>query len=503
MNLSMGNWSVGRLVLILTLLLSIAAPGIAQEKTPKQIFKAYNDSVVTINVTTAKGKASGTGFFVKNSLLVATCLHVVDDATEIVVEGTKGKKWSVGSVYFDRFADAAILKLTVDSGRQPIPLGVYKSVEIGDNVCVIGNPLGFLDQTLSTGIVSAKRVDKRVNIIQTTAPSSEGSSGSPLIDSKGKAIGFIDSSFAEGQNLNIAISTEIMSRLWDTSPLPVKEFLASTAPSRKEKPTSEGKKEPNIAATKALMLALNNVAEEYMHLRCLWNMPQAEDVAINNKLSEGDDKLINLINSSGARLKKLSTELSAVIVKHINDDLIEADKKNTYLDLVTKLSKDSEDWMTHMSRYFNVEKDLDKLSDKIFDLYFEVEYHIYELYSNAMLGLDWLDKTTMYENTTAVVYSDFIIGAFVGDLAVDANGDPILCFFKDAEGEYRYMHKITKIGLSETNMTTIKDGADLAEFLDTKTKKTTKELYVTVSDGKGKSYTNKVEFLPRYDVFDR
>jgi hypothetical protein len=58
--------------------------------------------------------------------------------------------------------------------------------------------------TISTGIVSAKRSLKGIDILQTTAPISSGSSGGPLIDMRGQVIGINSFVLANGQNLNFA-----------------------------------------------------------------------------------------------------------------------------------------------------------------------------------------------------------------------------------------------------------------------------------------------------------
>ena len=73
--------------------------------TPKQIFANRNDSVVKV-VTNA---GSGSGFFVKNGGLVATCYHVIKGATSISIQGTKNENWQVSSIVFDIGSDTAIL----------------------------------------------------------------------------------------------------------------------------------------------------------------------------------------------------------------------------------------------------------------------------------------------------------------------------------------------------------------------------------------------------------
>lgn len=59
---------------------------------------------------------------------------------------------------------------------------------VGDPVLAFGSPLG-LDDTVSTGIVSAIRTDDLDDYLQFSAPVSPGSSGGPLVDQNGLVIG--------------------------------------------------------------------------------------------------------------------------------------------------------------------------------------------------------------------------------------------------------------------------------------------------------------------------
>ena len=75
---------------------------------------------------------------------------------------------------------------------------------------MIGNPEG-LEGTVSDGIISAFRSGR--NMIQITAPISPGSSGSPVLDETGQVIGMATLVSKEGENLNFAISTEVINKV--------------------------------------------------------------------------------------------------------------------------------------------------------------------------------------------------------------------------------------------------------------------------------------------------
>ncbi len=72
--------------------------------------------------------------------------------------------------------------------EKPLLLSDTDFPEIGERVYAIGNPKG-LEGTFSEGIVSGKRVFEENEIIQITAPISPGSSGGPVINTRGEVIG--------------------------------------------------------------------------------------------------------------------------------------------------------------------------------------------------------------------------------------------------------------------------------------------------------------------------
>jgi len=113
----------------------------------------------------------------------------------------------------DSRQDLAIIRVSnVDAPA--LSLGRSDKVQIGESVYVAGNPIGFLEGTFSNGIISGVR-EFRVGSerIQITAPISKGSSGGPVLNSKGEVIGVAVSIITAGQNLNFAIPSNYLSEL--------------------------------------------------------------------------------------------------------------------------------------------------------------------------------------------------------------------------------------------------------------------------------------------------
>lgn len=196
-----------------------------QKKTDAAIvFNASKESVFKIKTN----KATGTGFLFKNSNTVATCYHVIEGATSITVEGSNDAKWDVVSIQYNEKADVAVLTIDRPSSRKP--LQPIKSLpQIGEKAFVIGNPLGFLTNSLTEGIVSAIRRDSEsdATVIQVSAAISPGSSGSPILNAAGQVMGFASFSFAKGQSLNMGISHEELQKVLLREDIPAGLFYTN------------------------------------------------------------------------------------------------------------------------------------------------------------------------------------------------------------------------------------------------------------------------------------
>jgi S1-C subfamily serine protease len=179
----------------------------------------------------ANGVASGTGFLLSRSGLLATNWHVVADAKNIRV-AFPGWNGSVSAevAIRDVVNDLAVLRLT-DSSKlattcPELPFQVSSSnhVTLGQRVSAIGYPLsGMLGSNpkFSEGVVSSKtgwQDDPRS--LQISAQVQPGSSGSPLFDSDGNIIGIVVATLdaarvyqlasAIPQNVNYAIKADYL-----------------------------------------------------------------------------------------------------------------------------------------------------------------------------------------------------------------------------------------------------------------------------------------------------
>ncbi len=157
----------------------------------------------------------GSGFLIRPDGIIVTNNHVVANAKAMAVKFPSGEVYrKVYLLSSDPTDDLAFLKIeAVD--LPTIPLGNSNKVQPGDEVLLVGSPQG-LEQTVSNGLISGIRVDNGVRVLQTSAAASPGSSGGPLLNRNGEAIGIMSFKFVNGENLNFAIPINYVRGKLDT-----------------------------------------------------------------------------------------------------------------------------------------------------------------------------------------------------------------------------------------------------------------------------------------------
>lgn len=180
--------------------------GIGGKLSPVALFEKASASVVRINTTDIAGMALGvgSGVVIGDGLVITNC-HVAKTGPRIVVKHGNDQY----DARIDRVDDEFDLcRLAVFGLRAPaVSIGRSSSLKVGQKVFAIGSPQG-LDLTLSDGLVSALRTTNDVNVIQTSAPVSQGSSGGGLFTETGELVGIVTFQMKNGQNLNFAVAAE-------------------------------------------------------------------------------------------------------------------------------------------------------------------------------------------------------------------------------------------------------------------------------------------------------
>jgi hypothetical protein len=153
----------------------------------------------------------GSGFFIADGV-IATNAHVIDGASNGTAKliGKDQHFKIIGTLAVDHHTDLALLK--IETIAPILHCSTNAIPQVGDKVYVVGNPLG-LEGTFSEGIISAIRKVQTDFVLQMTAPISPGSSGGPVMDSIGNVVGVSEATYRDGQNLNIAVPVEYLSKL--------------------------------------------------------------------------------------------------------------------------------------------------------------------------------------------------------------------------------------------------------------------------------------------------
>ncbi|KPI53920.1 serine protease [Clostridioides difficile] len=168
-------------------------------------------SVVMIVVCNNEDKPfkSGSGVVINNEGYILTNLHVVNDGYSFLVRFENDDKVYTSYQIIKYHSDYDLAVIKVDRKCKPIPVKVSKKPVRGQKIVAIGSPLGLFN-TVSDGIISAFRDFETVQMIQFTAPISSGSSGGALLDMFGNLLGLISAGYDDGQNLNLAVESNLV-----------------------------------------------------------------------------------------------------------------------------------------------------------------------------------------------------------------------------------------------------------------------------------------------------
>ncbi len=161
---------------------------------------------------------TGSGVIVNERGHVVTNAHVIQGEKDLRLviwspreDGTLARRTieDIEIEAVNNHLDLALLKLPTDEGQTYpwVPLEAWESIEVGQPVFAIGNPLG-LEQTTSQGVVSTtQRSFDGLTYIQTDAAINPGNSGGPLFNVGGEVVGITNMGIRGGEALGFAIPT--------------------------------------------------------------------------------------------------------------------------------------------------------------------------------------------------------------------------------------------------------------------------------------------------------
>jgi putative serine protease PepD len=163
--------------------------------TPLPVTDLYRQVVPSVVlITTSKGSL-GSGVIVTGLGTVLTAHHVISGGGRISILFADGTKADASVVSSDPKIDIATL-IPKKLPEVVVPATLGGGVVVGSDVVAMGNPLGLRDST-TTGIVSGlnRRTTTKTGsvsgLIQFDAAVNPGSSGGPLLNSRGLVVGVV------------------------------------------------------------------------------------------------------------------------------------------------------------------------------------------------------------------------------------------------------------------------------------------------------------------------
>lgn len=158
--------------------------------------------------TTTSPAVVGTGFIISSDGYIVTNYHVVESVVlygssrdySLSVVMNDGTTYPVQIVGYEEENDLAVLKIDA-TGLNAVTIGNMSSTKVGETVYAVGNPLGELTYSMTSGIISATdrvistEASISINVFQFDAAVNSGNSGGPVYNTKGEVIGIVDAKY--------------------------------------------------------------------------------------------------------------------------------------------------------------------------------------------------------------------------------------------------------------------------------------------------------------------
>ena len=156
---------------------------------------------------TSSSAVSGSGFIVSEDGYILTNYHVIEYAYKgnyaVTVMLHDGTRYEASIVGVEDCNDIAVLKIDA-SGLDPVTFGDSDKLSVGDDVYAVGNPLGELEFSMTTGHVSAldrlittDESTEAINMFQIDAAVNSGNSGGPVYNANGEVVGIVTAKYSD------------------------------------------------------------------------------------------------------------------------------------------------------------------------------------------------------------------------------------------------------------------------------------------------------------------
>ena len=205
--------------------LAVAEEEALTELSAEEIYEIACESTVGVTIPgyaqnifgqASASSVTGSGIVLNEDGYILTNYHVIDTAYSrgmlIRVITYDGTEYDAEVVGVETDSDLAVLRIEAE-GLVPAQVGDSDSLRVGQTIYAVGNPLGELTYTMTSGIVSAlnRRIttdeNVTVNMFQIDAAVNNGNSGGPVFNVYGQVIGVVTAKFSLGgmEGLGFAI----------------------------------------------------------------------------------------------------------------------------------------------------------------------------------------------------------------------------------------------------------------------------------------------------------
>lgn len=214
----------------IAILLFVVCPAICWAQGVQNIVPKIKDAVFTVYAEDEDGEVtgSGSGFFISSSGVGITNFHVLDGASGGKIKDINGKYYRIKYIV-DYNPQYDLIKFKVDNQAPTKYLQLASTPPLqGEQIISYSTPLGVFENTVSTGIVaSIRKMVGYESVLQITAPISHGSSGSPVLNTRGQVVGVATFGYEEGQSLNFAVNVSQIRKLNRTQNVKVGDMVQS------------------------------------------------------------------------------------------------------------------------------------------------------------------------------------------------------------------------------------------------------------------------------------
>ena len=176
------------------------------ELAKQQVVGVQTDITYNVFGQTTVASVSGSGVIITEDGYILTNHHVVEDAIQggydVTVMMYDETSYDAEIVGYDADNDLALLKIDA-TGLNAAQLGDSDNLTVGQIIYAVGNPLGELNYSMTSGIVSATdrtittESDVAMNVFQIDAAVNSGNSGGPVYNSLGQVIGIVSAKYAD------------------------------------------------------------------------------------------------------------------------------------------------------------------------------------------------------------------------------------------------------------------------------------------------------------------